>query len=52
MSVILQDLHENTDFREVDKVSVPALNDLESLPLDFVAVEEGYNRGTLSVWGF
>ncbi|ACS80930.1 formate dehydrogenase accessory protein FdhE [Maridesulfovibrio salexigens] len=40
------------DFREVNKVSVPALNDLESLPLDFVAVEEGYNRGTLSVWGF
>lgn len=40
------------DFRELDKVSVPALDDLESLPLDFVAVEEGYNRGTLSVWGF
>jgi len=41
-----------TDFREIDKISIPALNDLESLPLDFVAVEEGYNRGTLSVWGF
>lgn len=40
------------DFRELDKISVPALDDLESLPLDFVAVEEGYNRGTLSVWGF
>lgn len=41
-----------TDFREIDKISIPALNDLESLPLDFVAVKEGYNRGTLSVWGF
>ncbi|HAS88528.1 MAG TPA: formate dehydrogenase accessory protein FdhE [Desulfovibrio sp.] len=41
-----------TDFREVDKISIPALNDLESLPLDFVAVKEGYSRGTLSVWGF
>ncbi|NDV25574.1 formate dehydrogenase accessory protein FdhE [Desulfovibrio sp. JC010] len=41
-----------TDFREVAKVSIPALNDLESLPLDFVAAEEGYTRGTLSVWGF
>lgn len=41
-----------TDFRELDKISVPALNDLESLPLDFVAVKEGYKRGTLSVWGF
>ncbi|NDV22579.1 formate dehydrogenase accessory protein FdhE [Desulfovibrio sp. JC022] len=41
-----------TDFRKLDRTSVPALNDLESLPLDFVAVEEGYSRGTLSVWGF
>lgn len=41
-----------TDFREMDKISIPALDDLESLPLDFVAVEEGYQRGTLSVWGF
>ncbi|WP_027721559.1 formate dehydrogenase accessory protein FdhE [Maridesulfovibrio zosterae] len=40
------------DFREFDKISIPALDDLESLPLDFVAVEEGYTRGTLSVWGF
>lgn len=40
------------DFREMDKISVPALDDLESLPLDFVAVEEGYKRPTLSVWGF
>lgn len=40
------------DFRELDKVSIPAFDDLESLPLDFVAVEEGYKRGTLSVWGF
>ncbi|WP_432735421.1 formate dehydrogenase accessory protein FdhE [Maridesulfovibrio sp. FT414] len=40
------------DFRELSKVSIPALDDLESLPLDFVAVEEGYRRGTLSVWGF
>ncbi|WP_415713526.1 formate dehydrogenase accessory protein FdhE [Maridesulfovibrio sp.] len=40
------------DFRKLDKISIPALNDLESLPLDFVAAEEGYSRGTLSVWGF
>ncbi len=40
------------DFRELAKISIPALDDLESLPLDFVAVEEGYRRGTLSVWGF
>jgi FdhE protein len=40
------------DFRKVDKISIPALDDLESLPLDFVSVKEGYNRGTLSVWGF
>ncbi|SDK88146.1 FdhE protein [Maridesulfovibrio ferrireducens] len=40
------------DFRELDKVSIPTLDDLESLPLDFLAVEEGYKRGTLSAWGF
>ncbi|WP_320170717.1 formate dehydrogenase accessory protein FdhE [Maridesulfovibrio sp.] len=40
------------DFRELDKISIPALDDLESLPLDFVAAQEGYHRGTLSVWGF
>ena len=40
------------DFREMDKVSIPTLDDLESLSLDFLAVEEGYNRGTLSAWGF
>ncbi|WP_031479948.1 formate dehydrogenase accessory protein FdhE [Maridesulfovibrio frigidus] len=40
------------DFREMDKVSIPTLDDLESLPLDFLAVEEGYKRGTLSSWGF
>lgn len=40
------------DFREMDKVSIPTLDDLESLSLDFLAVEEGYSRGTLSAWGF
>lgn len=40
------------DFRELDRVAVAVLDDLASLPLDFLAVEEGYNRCTLSAWGF
>ena len=40
------------DFREMDKKVLPPLDDLESLPLDIKAKEEGYNRPTLSVWGF
>ena len=40
------------DFREMDKKALPPLDDLESLPLDIKAKEEGYIRPTLSVWGF
>lgn len=40
------------DFRNFDRLSVPALDDLESLALDIRAVEEGYSRPTLSAWGF
>ncbi len=39
------------DFRAFDRKSLPALNDLESLALDFIAQEQGYSRATLSVWG-
>jgi len=40
------------DFREMDKKVLPPLDDLESLPLDLKAKEEGYIRPTLSAWGF
>lgn len=40
------------DFRNLDKVSLPALDDLESLALDFLARDEGYARPVLSAWGF
>ncbi|EFI33954.1 formate dehydrogenase accessory protein [Desulfonatronospira thiodismutans ASO3-1] len=40
------------DFREMDKKALPPLDDLESLPLDIKAKEEGYIRPTLSAWGF
>ncbi len=40
------------DFRALDKASVPSLDDLESLPLDYLAMERGYARPTLSAWGF
>ena len=39
------------DFRGLDREAFPALNDLESLALDFLAVEQGLTRTTLSVWG-
>ncbi|MCP4115610.1 MAG: formate dehydrogenase accessory protein FdhE [Desulfobacteraceae bacterium] len=39
------------DFRNLDRHPFPALNDLESLTLDFLATEQGYSRATLSVWG-
>lgn len=39
------------DFRDFDRPPFPALNDLESLTLDFLATEQGYSRATLSVWG-
>jgi FdhE protein len=40
------------DFRNLDRVVVPLLDDLESLALDMVASREGYGRPTLSGWGF
>jgi FdhE protein len=40
------------DFREMDRVSVPLLDDLESLALDVLADKEGYVRPTLSGFGF
>lgn len=40
------------DFRNLDRVAVPLLDDLESLALDLVAAREGYDRPTLSGWGF
>ncbi|MES9994657.1 formate dehydrogenase accessory protein FdhE [Desulfovibrio aminophilus] len=40
------------DFREMDRPSVPVLNDLESLPLDYLAQKQGFRRPTLSAWGF
>ncbi len=41
-----------TDFRELDRPSVPALDDLESLTLDLAAKGQGYGRPVLSAWGF
>lgn len=40
------------DFRTMDRVSVPVLDDLESLTLDVLAQARGYVRPTLSAWGF
>lgn len=40
------------DFRNLDRVAVPLLDDLDSLALDMVATREGYGRATLSGWGF
>jgi FdhE protein len=40
------------DFREMDRKSLPVLDDLDSMTLDFVARENGYQRPTLSAWGF
>ncbi len=40
------------DFREMDKKALPPIDDLESLPLDIKAKEQGHIRPTLSVWGF
>jgi FdhE protein len=40
------------DFRQLDKVSLPLLDDLESLALDILARQEGFTRPTLSGWGF
>jgi len=40
------------DFRELDRIAVPVLDDLDSLALDYVAAGQGYKRATLSAWGF
>lgn len=40
------------DFREMDRIAVPVLDDLDSLALDYVAAGQGYKRATLSAWGF
>ncbi|MUM76566.1 formate dehydrogenase accessory protein FdhE [Pseudodesulfovibrio sp. F-1] len=40
------------DFRELDRISLPVLDDLDSLALDYVAAGQGYRRATLSAWGF
>nr|WP_287412560.1 formate dehydrogenase accessory protein FdhE [Pseudodesulfovibrio sp.] len=40
------------DFRNLDRVAVPVLDDLDSLALDYVAAGQGYKRATLSAWGF
>ncbi|RQD64523.1 formate dehydrogenase accessory protein FdhE [Desulfonatronovibrio magnus] len=41
-----------TDFREMDRKSLPQVDDLESLPLDIMSSKQGYTRPTISVWGF
>ena len=38
------------DFRELDREPLPVLDDLESLPLDILAQNEGYRRPTLSAF--
>jgi FdhE protein len=40
------------DFRDLDRISLPLFDDLESLPMDVLAREEGYTRPTVSGWGF
>ena len=41
------------DFREyAGRVSLPVLDDLESLPLDMLARQQGWTRRTASAWGF
>jgi FdhE protein len=40
------------DFRECDRPWLPALDDLISLALDAYARSQGYERPTLSAWGF
>lgn len=40
------------DFRDLDRVSLPVLDDLESLALDVAAGRKGYQRPVLSAWGF
>lgn len=41
-----------TDFRGMDRKSLPLIDDLESLSLDFLARDKKLKRPTLSAWGF
>jgi len=41
-----------TDFRNLDRRSLPLVDDLESLTLDVVARDKKLKRPTLSAWGF
>jgi len=41
-----------TDFRVLDRRSLPLVDDLDSLTLDVVAREKKFKRPTLSAWGF
>ncbi|PTN35051.1 formate dehydrogenase accessory protein FdhE [Desulfonatronum sp. SC1] len=40
------------DFRQLDRISVPVLDDLESLSMDVLAQARGHVRPTLSAFGF
>lgn len=40
------------DFRKLDRIWMPLLDDLASLTLDLYARQMGYSRPTLSAWGF
>jgi len=40
------------DMRKLDRMSLPLLDDLDSLALDLLAAREGFTRPTLSGWGF
>lgn len=40
------------DLRQQTEIPPAALSDLASLPLDMLALQEGYNRPTPSAWGF
>ncbi len=40
------------DFRKMDKKILPLMDDLASLPLDFLIAEKGYKRPTPSGFGF
>lgn len=40
------------DFRQFDRISIPLLDDLESVVLDILAQNQGYSRATVSGFGF
>ncbi len=40
------------DFRELDRHTLPLLDDLDSLALDILAAQEQWRRATFSGWGF